>query len=88
LADVGTTSPGSPSATHRLRRLARYSYEAEESDELDMHAGDVIDVLATGQDSGWWFGEIVDSGGGGTRQGSFPVSWTSPVDGTDEEKEQ
>lgn len=41
-----------------LRRVVRFSFAAEEADELSIHVGDVVEVLIVGEPDGWWRGRI------------------------------
>ena len=75
-----------------MRRIVRYSFEAEENDEMTIHVGDVIEVLVIGEPDGWWRGRIklgdgavprkkepgivVDEDGMVYRVGNFPVPYT------------
>ncbi|XP_075996056.1 GRB2-related adapter protein 2b [Genypterus blacodes] len=51
---------------------ALYSFQAEEEDELEFQAGDIIEVLeSSGQ--GWWRGQL------GGRIGLFPGNYTADI---------
>ena len=56
--------------------VALYDFEAMESDELTLQAGDVID-LVSGDDANWWRGRQVVSG----KEGLFPASFVEKYDG-------
>jgi hypothetical protein len=56
------------------RRLVRFSFEAEEDDEMSIHVNDVVHVLVVGEPDGWWRGRIDD------REGNFPITFTEPID--------
>ncbi|KAM6972552.1 GRB2-related adapter protein 2b [Aplochiton taeniatus] len=54
----------------RVRAL--YDFGAEDKDELDFRAGDVIEVLER-PDASWWRGSL------GGQTGLFPSNYTAPV---------
>lgn len=56
---------------------AVYDYDAEIPEEIALHEGQVVAVLATQLD-GWWEGEIQDPNGV-IRRGIFPSNFTEPV---------
>ncbi|XP_076871829.1 GRB2-related adapter protein 2b [Brachyhypopomus gauderio] len=51
---------------------AKYDFKAEEVDELDFSAGDVIEVLDQ-SDASWWMGRLQG------RTGLFPANYTVPL---------
>jgi hypothetical protein len=57
-----------------IRRLVRFSFEAEEDDEMSIHVDDIVHVLVVGEPDGWWRGRIND------REGNFPITFTEPMD--------
>uniref|UniRef100_A0A3B4EDW7 Osteoclast-stimulating factor 1 n=1 Tax=Pygocentrus nattereri TaxID=42514 RepID=A0A3B4EDW7_PYGNA len=64
-----TLPPPQPSLT-QVRAL--YNFTAEEKDELDFNAGDIIEVLEQ-LDSSWWMGQIRG------KTGLFPCSYTTAL---------
>uniref|UniRef100_A0A8C4DUS9 Osteoclast-stimulating factor 1 n=1 Tax=Dicentrarchus labrax TaxID=13489 RepID=A0A8C4DUS9_DICLA len=58
------------SSTLKVRAL--YSFHAEEMDELEFSAGDIIKVLDC-SDPAWWRGELRD------KTGLFPTNYTKPI---------
>ncbi|KAL1273500.1 hypothetical protein QQF64_029362, partial [Cirrhinus molitorella] len=55
-----------------LQVRAMYDFSAEDADELNFHAGDIIEVLDQ-SDRFWWKGVLRG------RTGLFPVNYTNPV---------
>uniref|UniRef100_A0A8C1NSB6 Osteoclast-stimulating factor 1 n=1 Tax=Cyprinus carpio TaxID=7962 RepID=A0A8C1NSB6_CYPCA len=55
-----------------LQVRAMYDFSAQDADELNFHAGDVIEVLDQ-SDRFWWKGVLRG------RTGLFPVNYTNPV---------
>uniref|UniRef100_A0A673MCC1 Osteoclast-stimulating factor 1 n=1 Tax=Sinocyclocheilus rhinocerous TaxID=307959 RepID=A0A673MCC1_9TELE len=55
-----------------LQVRAMYDFTAEDADELNFHAGDIIEVLDQ-SDRFWWKGVLRG------RNGLFPVNYTNPV---------
>ncbi|KAF3687999.1 Growth factor receptor-bound protein 2 Adapter protein GRB2 SH2/SH3 adapter GRB2 [Channa argus] len=55
-----------------LQVLALYSFHAEEADELDFDAGDIINVLEC-SDQSWWKGQLRG------KTGLFPTNYTKPI---------
>uniref|UniRef100_A0A673GRZ0 Osteoclast-stimulating factor 1 n=1 Tax=Sinocyclocheilus rhinocerous TaxID=307959 RepID=A0A673GRZ0_9TELE len=55
-----------------LQVRAMYDFTAQDADELNFHAGDVIEVLDQ-SDRFWWKGVLRG------RTGLFPVNYTNPV---------
>lgn len=55
-----------------LQVRAMYDFNAEDADELNFHAGDIIEVLDQ-SDRFWWKGLLRG------RTGLFPVNYTNPV---------
>ena len=51
--------------------IGLYDYEANRSDELSFHRGDLITVLFRDNDM-WWMGEAADG-----RQGYFPANYVA-----------
>lgn len=60
----------------QLLFVALYDFEAMESDELTLRAGDVINLIS-GEDANWWRGKQVASG----KEGLFPASFVEKHDG-------
>uniref|UniRef100_A0A3P8SHI2 Osteoclast-stimulating factor 1 n=1 Tax=Amphiprion percula TaxID=161767 RepID=A0A3P8SHI2_AMPPE len=58
------------SPTMQVRAL--YDFQAEETDELEFSAGDIIEVLES-SDQAWWKGQL------GDKTGLFPSSYTKPI---------
>ncbi|KAK9764684.1 formin-binding protein [Basidiobolus ranarum] len=56
---------------------ALYDYDAESNEELSIHEGQVVRVLATHLD-GWWEGQI-QMEDGSIKRGLFPSNFTEPV---------
>eukprot|EP00112_Aurelia_sp_Birch-Aquarium-sp1_P016504 Seg3750.1 transcript_id=Seg3750.1/GoldUCD/mRNA.D3Y31 product=Nostrin protein_id=Seg3750.1/GoldUCD/D3Y31 len=54
------------------RCRAIYEYNAAQKDELTIHPGDVINIVARA-DNGWWTGEI------GKRKGVFPANYVEEI---------
>ncbi|XP_036960801.1 GRB2-related adaptor protein 2-like isoform X1 [Acanthopagrus latus] len=59
-------------ASPRLQVRALYSFQAEEADELEFSAGDIIQVLEC-SDPTWWKGQLRG------RTGLFPSSYATPI---------
>lgn len=55
-----------------LQVRALYSFHAEESDELEFNAGDIITVVES-SDPAWWKGQLRG------KTGLFPRNYTKPV---------
>uniref|UniRef100_A0A3Q1F1F4 Osteoclast-stimulating factor 1 n=1 Tax=Acanthochromis polyacanthus TaxID=80966 RepID=A0A3Q1F1F4_9TELE len=51
---------------------ALYDFQAEETDELEFNAGDIIEVLES-SDQAWWKDQL------GDKTGLFPFSYTKPI---------
>ncbi|KAL7890781.1 hypothetical protein AOLI_G00002570 [Acnodon oligacanthus] len=64
-----TLPPPQPSL---MQVRALYNFTAEEKDELDFNAGDIIEVLEQ-LDSSWWMGQIRG------KSGLFPSSYTTAL---------
>ena len=64
-------SPSSLSPTV-LTVTAIFDYSSSDATELCFKAGDIIECLEIIQDDDWWVGRVQ----GGTKTGSFPVSFT------------
>ncbi|KAL7825965.1 hypothetical protein SRHO_G00337030 [Serrasalmus rhombeus] len=64
-----TLPPPQPSL---MQVRALYNFTAEEKDELDFNAGDIIEVLEQ-LDSSWWMGQIRG------KTGLFPCSYTTAL---------
>uniref|UniRef100_A0A3Q1F1H2 Osteoclast-stimulating factor 1 n=1 Tax=Acanthochromis polyacanthus TaxID=80966 RepID=A0A3Q1F1H2_9TELE len=58
------------SPTMQVRAL--YDFQAEETDELEFNAGDIIEVLES-SDQAWWKDQL------GDKTGLFPFSYTKPI---------
>ncbi|XP_041789508.1 GRB2-related adapter protein 2b isoform X2 [Chelmon rostratus] len=58
------------SSTQQVRAL--YCFHAEEEDELEFNAGDIIKVLDC-SDRAWWKGQLRD------KTGLFPSNYTKPI---------
>lgn len=67
-------NPKPPQRTASSARQVRalYSFQAEERDELDFSAGDIIEVLEK-CDQSWWKGQLRG------RTGLFPSNYTIPI---------
>lgn len=52
--------------------MVQYDYDAVQSDELTIRAGDVIN-LSEKQDADWWFGELKG------RTGIFPATYVQEM---------
>ncbi|XP_072538937.1 GRB2-related adapter protein 2b [Salminus brasiliensis] len=61
-----------PPQTSLMQVKALYDFIAEEKDELDFHAGDIIEVVDR-LDSFWWTGQLRG------RKGLFPANYTAPL---------
>ncbi|KAK2888745.1 hypothetical protein Q8A67_014120 [Cirrhinus molitorella] len=61
-----------PPQASALQVRAMYDFSAEDADELNFHAGDIIEVLDQ-SDRFWWKGVLRG------RTGLFPVNYTNPV---------
>uniref|UniRef100_A0A8D0D535 Osteoclast-stimulating factor 1 n=1 Tax=Sander lucioperca TaxID=283035 RepID=A0A8D0D535_SANLU len=59
-------------ASSKLQVRALYSFHAEEKDELEFNAGDVIKVLES-SDQAWWKGMLRG------KTGLFPSNYTQPI---------
>uniref|UniRef100_A0A8C2AXP4 Osteoclast-stimulating factor 1 n=1 Tax=Cyprinus carpio TaxID=7962 RepID=A0A8C2AXP4_CYPCA len=64
--------PPPPPQASALQVRAMYDFSAQDADELNFHAGDVIEVLDQ-SDRFWWKGVLRG------RTGLFPVNYTNPV---------
>ncbi|KTG41326.1 hypothetical protein cypCar_00035963 [Cyprinus carpio] len=64
--------PSPPPQASAPQVRAMYDFTAEDADELNFHAGDIIEVLDQ-SDRFWWKGVLRG------RTGLFPVNYTSPV---------
>uniref|UniRef100_A0A671KW66 Osteoclast-stimulating factor 1 n=1 Tax=Sinocyclocheilus anshuiensis TaxID=1608454 RepID=A0A671KW66_9TELE len=64
--------PPPPPQASALQVRAMYDFTAEDADELNFHAGDIIEVLDQ-SDRFWWKGVLRG------RTGLFPVNYTNPV---------
>ncbi|XP_054460943.1 GRB2-related adapter protein 2b [Anoplopoma fimbria] len=67
-----TPAPGQQQASSGLQVKALYSFNAEEKDELQFNAGDVIKVLEC-SDETWWRGQLRG------QIGLFPCNYTQPI---------
>ncbi|XP_051751898.1 GRB2-related adapter protein 2b [Ctenopharyngodon idella] len=67
-----TPEPSPPPQASALQVRAMYDFNAEDADELNFHAGDIIEVLDQ-SDRFWWKGLLRG------RTGLFPVNYTNPV---------
>ncbi|XP_042341608.1 GRB2-related adapter protein 2b [Plectropomus leopardus] len=65
-------APRQHRASTKLQVRALYSFQAEEKDELEFNAGDIINVLEC-SDQAWWRGELRG------KTGLFPSSYTKPI---------
>ncbi|XP_051240376.1 GRB2-related adapter protein 2-like isoform X2 [Dicentrarchus labrax] len=65
-------APRKRKASSTLKVRALYSFHAEEMDELEFSAGDIIKVLDC-SDPAWWRGELRD------KTGLFPTNYTKPI---------
>ncbi|XP_059353764.1 GRB2-related adapter protein 2-like [Carassius carassius] len=65
-------SPPPPPQASALQVRAMYDFSAQDADELNFHAGDLIEVLDQ-SDRFWWKGVLRG------RTGLFPVNYTNPV---------
>uniref|UniRef100_A0A3P8SHM6 Osteoclast-stimulating factor 1 n=1 Tax=Amphiprion percula TaxID=161767 RepID=A0A3P8SHM6_AMPPE len=63
-------SPAARQVVNNVRAL--YDFQAEETDELEFSAGDIIEVLES-SDQAWWKGQL------GDKTGLFPSSYTKPI---------
>uniref|UniRef100_A0A3Q1FYR7 Osteoclast-stimulating factor 1 n=1 Tax=Acanthochromis polyacanthus TaxID=80966 RepID=A0A3Q1FYR7_9TELE len=68
LQETQTKFKASP--TMQVRAL--YDFQAEETDELEFNAGDIIEVLES-SDQAWWKDQL------GDKTGLFPFSYTKPI---------
>ncbi|XP_054866152.1 GRB2-related adapter protein 2b isoform X2 [Amphiprion ocellaris] len=68
LQETQTKFKASP--TMQVRAL--YDFQAEETDELEFSAGDIIEVLES-SDQAWWKGQL------GDKTGLFPSSYAKPI---------
>ncbi|XP_038568681.1 GRB2-related adapter protein 2b [Micropterus salmoides] len=59
-------------ASSTLKVIALYSFHAEERDELEFNAGDIITVLER-SDQTWWKGQLRG------KTGLFPSNFTKPI---------
>lgn len=67
-----TPAPRQDRAASTLQVRALYSFHAEETDELEFNAGDIIKVLEF-SDQAWWKGQLRG------RTGLFPSNYTKPL---------
>uniref|UniRef100_A0A8C1R8I8 Osteoclast-stimulating factor 1 n=1 Tax=Cyprinus carpio TaxID=7962 RepID=A0A8C1R8I8_CYPCA len=67
-----SAEPPPISQASALQVRAMYDFSAQDADELNFHAGDVIEVLDQ-SDRFWWKGVLRG------RTGLFPVNYTNPV---------
>ncbi|XP_031145284.1 GRB2-related adapter protein 2b [Sander lucioperca] len=67
-----TPAPRQHKASSKLQVRALYSFHAEEKDELEFNAGDVIKVLES-SDQAWWKGMLRG------KTGLFPSNYTQPI---------
>ncbi|TDH15683.1 hypothetical protein EPR50_G00011910 [Perca flavescens] len=67
-----TPAPRQHKVSSKLQVRALYSFHAEEKDELQFNAGDVIKVLER-SDQAWWKGQLRG------KTGLFPSSYTQPI---------
>ncbi|KAG9277523.1 GRB2-related adapter protein [Astyanax mexicanus] len=61
-----------PPQTSLTQVRALFDFRAEEKDELDFNAGDIIEVVDR-VDSYWWMGQLRG------RRGLFPANYTNPL---------
>lgn len=66
------SQPSLPPQVSALHVRAMYDFTAEDADELNFQAGDVIEVLDQ-SDRSWWKGVLRG------RTGLFPVNYTNPL---------
>ncbi|XP_070775184.1 GRB2-related adapter protein 2b [Enoplosus armatus] len=67
-----TPAPRQLKDSSTLQVQALYSFHAEETDELDFNAGDIIKVLEC-SDEAWWKGQLRG------KTGLFPSNYTKPI---------
>ncbi|XP_044044871.1 GRB2-related adapter protein 2b isoform X2 [Siniperca chuatsi] len=67
-----TPAPRQHKASSTLQVRALYSFHAEETDELEFNAGDIIKVLEC-SDQAWWKGQLRG------KTGLFPSNYTKPI---------
>ncbi|KAI3353468.1 hypothetical protein L3Q82_019994 [Scortum barcoo] len=67
-----TPEPRQHKAPSKLQVRALYSFQAEETDELEFNTGDIIEVLEC-SDQAWWKGQLRG------KTGLFPSNYTNPI---------
>ncbi|XP_070684159.1 GRB2-related adapter protein 2b [Pempheris klunzingeri] len=67
-----TPAPRQHKASSALQVRALYSFHAEDSDELEFNAGDIIEVLDCSEEA-WWKGQLRG------KTGLFPSNYTKPI---------
>ncbi|KAL7405224.1 hypothetical protein ABVT39_025513 [Epinephelus coioides] len=65
-------APRQHKTSPKLQVRALYSFQAEEMDELQFNAGDIINILEC-SDEAWWKGELRG------KTGLFPSNYTKPI---------
>eukprot|EP00698_Gefionella_okellyi_P001171 TRINITY_DN11086_c0_g1_i2.p1 TRINITY_DN11086_c0_g1~~TRINITY_DN11086_c0_g1_i2.p1 ORF type:complete len:1784 (-),score=423.23 TRINITY_DN11086_c0_g1_i2:68-5419(-) len=70
-------APTSPIPPATVTMRAMFDFMAQESDELTIHAGDLLEVTETGGTGDWLFGY------NGTQSGLFPASYVESLPETD-----
>uniref|UniRef100_A0A3B4ZFI7 Osteoclast-stimulating factor 1 n=1 Tax=Stegastes partitus TaxID=144197 RepID=A0A3B4ZFI7_9TELE len=69
---VPSPAPRQRKASPAVQVRALYDFQAEETDELEFSAGDIIEVLES-SDQHWWKGRLRG------KTGVFPSSYTKPI---------
>ncbi|XP_029913952.1 GRB2-related adapter protein 2b isoform X2 [Myripristis murdjan] len=69
---LASPAPAQHTATPTVQVRALYSFRAEERDELDFSAGDIIEVLEK-SDPAWWRGQLRG------KTGLFPSNYTTLI---------
>ncbi|XP_005936885.1 GRB2-related adapter protein 2b [Haplochromis burtoni] len=65
-------APRQRKTSHTTQVRALYDFKAEEADELEFSAGDIIEVLEV-SDQTWWKGQLRG------KKGLFPSNYTKPI---------
>lgn len=75
--DTVNSIDGATKSEVLLRVVAKYDFRPQESNELELRTGDVIEVTAT-TDRGWWLGQT------GRAHGYFPRTYTRELNAEEE----